>query len=84
MKARIEFTTADSKNNYEKTRNALIAETNDTLTREYMSLTKHGFNSVFGRNARTFQNLIADELFGRGIEYIPDIFGSIKVKKWKR
>ena len=48
--------------------------------REYLELTKAGFNAMFGMNAKREQDVITAELHRRGIVEIPNIFGPIPVK----
>ena len=52
------------------------------LMREYLVSMRHGFNQVFGKNAREECNVIVDELLNRGIMHIPNTFGPIEVKRW--
>ena len=54
----------------------------EVLMREYLEMNKAGFDKVFGANARRRGNEIADELLRRGITEIPNIFSTIKVRRW--
>jgi hypothetical protein len=78
------FRDADARTDYQQTRAALKTYSDEALTREYFEYQKAGFDSMFGHNAREFFNLIADELISRGITQLPNIFGPIEVRKWKR
>lgn len=57
--------------------------TNEHLMSEYSSLVKASFNRLFGRAATEALNQVADVLLKRGITEIPNIFGSIQVRRWE-
>ena len=56
--------------------------TDEHLMSEYLDLQKHSFSKMFGHNAATAQNEVAEILLARGITEIPNIFGAIPVKVW--
>ncbi len=78
------FTWADMERGYPETRLHLAGYADEQLIKEYLEVTKDGFNRMFGHNARAFSNLIVDELLARGITEIPNIFGAISVRRTER
>lgn len=74
------FTTYDEMQGYPRTREALRAYSEQELIRSYHETLRDSFNSMFGRNAGQFFNLVAEELLRRGITELPNLFGPIRVK----
>jgi hypothetical protein len=78
------FTLTDERRGYSETRRHLAGYSDEDLQREYHEATKAGFNQLFGHNARAFGNLVVDELRTRGITQLPNIFGPIEVRPFRR
>ena len=68
------FTIVDAERNYRDTREALASNGEDELAKQYHEYLKASFDRIFGNNAKTFFNLICDELTRRGITELPNIF----------
>jgi hypothetical protein len=57
-------------------------ELGEKLIDEYRKSIKHGFNDIFGYNARRETDKIVDKLYELGITEYNDIFGTVKIQKW--
>ena len=77
------FTLTDERNGYAETRRHLAGYSDEELLKEYAEANKHGFNALFGHNARRFGNLVVDELTARGITQIIDIFGPRPIHRFR-
>lgn len=62
-------------------RERVVRMSDSGLIREYNDM-ERASSGIFGGNAKRVGNLIVDELTRRGIDSIPSIFGSSKVKRF--
>ena len=78
------FTWADAARDYSSTHAELQTATTEELQREYLQAMKDGFNPLFGHNARQFGNLVVDELTRRDELTVPNMFGAITVRPFRK
>lgn len=78
------FTLADEQAGYPRTRAALATYTDAELIAEYTQALRDGLGAMFGHNARRFGYLVTEELLTRGIIEIPNLFGPLLVRPFRR